>query len=385
MESNILKNIELKFKWIINKLLCLTLKTGNTNTINGANGSLLVTDEVKWISAYDQHLEFIDSPVNISGIEGHTVIKIKDELIEFLKNPEVVPPDPPILIQTGNTDAIDGSNGTNIISTDVTLISAYEEHLEFTNGTNPGNTVIKIKDSLLDNINTTINNNASKVLLDSQEIKLSWKNGNINYAKTPLEDTTGIKDNIYTRNGFIYDSNNSSGTLPLEIEDINNLVISIPKWNEISAYNPKLIIDRYKPTKKKGDPANPGNIYPGTHYSSAGFKISKSIPLNASLQVIDFNQESYFKVKDWNGTDYNLITFVVPRGIGKRGANRYVRPVDTVSTQFFNARVYLQFRLQITKDNVVYTSKPLNKIKMICSLNIQGTDLVESKIKFKFT
>lgn len=313
MESNILNKIKNQIKWLLNRLQCISLTTGNTDSSNEANGSSIVTEEVNFISAFDEHLEFVDSVLNVPAGKGHTVIKIKDELLERLDT------------------------------------------------------------------------NTFKNVVDSQEIKISWKNGNTKYTKTPLENTTGIKNNIYTRNAFIFDFGNPSGTLPLEIEDVNNLVISMPKWSEISAYSPKLIIDRYKSTKKKGDPAKQNNIYPGIHYSSAGFKLSKTIPLNASLQVIDFDQEAYFKVKGWNGTNYNLITYLVPTGIGKRGANRYVRLVDSVSTQFFNARVYLQFRLQITKDGVVYTSKPLNKIKMICSLNIQSTNLVKSKIKFKFT
>lgn len=321
MESNIINKFKSQIKWIINQLLCLNLRTGNTDSINGANGSLLVTDEVKYISAYDQHLEFIDSPESISGIKGHTVIKIKDELVGVL------------------------------------------------------------------------NTNTFKNLLNSQEIKLGWKNGGIRYTKTPTENTVGVKTNIYTRNGFISNSNNlldPNRLLNLQIQDINNLIVTIPKFSEIASYQPKLIIQRYKPTKKKGTKGFLGITDLRNHYSTAKFRQPGNnvnrpsvIALTASNQIIDIGQEHYFSVKGWNGTAYNLVSNVYARGIGKRSSNKYLKaPVS-----FYNARVYLEFRLQITKDAIVYTSSPLNKIKMIASLNINQTlnTLVKSKIKFKFT
>lgn len=317
MESNILKKIEAKFKWILNKILCMTLKTGNTDTINGVNGSLLVTDEVQYISAYDQHLEFIDSPETISGIKGHTVIKIKDELIDALST------------------------------------------------------------------------NTFKNLLNSQEIKLSWKNGAVHYTKTPTENTVGITNNIYTRNGFISNSNNlldPNRLLNLQINEINNLIVEIPNYSEIAAYQPKLIITRYKPTKKKGL-SESYNPYP---YSTAKFRQPNNafnrpniITLSSAYQIVDIGQEHYFAVKNWNGTDYNLVYNVYAKGIGKRSSNKFLKtPIS-----LFNARIYLEFRLQITKNSIDYISSPLNKIKMIASLNINQSlnTLVKSKIKFKFT
>ena len=60
------------------------LDTSNTTEPDGSNGASIISTGVKQISAYDKHLEFIDSPMSVSNIPGHTVLKLKDEIADNL-------------------------------------------------------------------------------------------------------------------------------------------------------------------------------------------------------------------------------------------------------------------------------------------------------------
>lgn len=91
----LLEKLQYKINWIVKQIQCLkahdcecersfNLKTSVTNNIQGDDNTTIVSENVKQISAYNSHLEFIDSPETTSGIQGHTVLKIKDELIELL-------------------------------------------------------------------------------------------------------------------------------------------------------------------------------------------------------------------------------------------------------------------------------------------------------------
>lgn len=90
-----LDKIRQQIKWIIEQIQCLkkhdcecergfNLKTSLTDSPQGDNGAMIISENVQQISAFQEHLEFVDSPESNSGIPGHTVLKLKDEIAEQL-------------------------------------------------------------------------------------------------------------------------------------------------------------------------------------------------------------------------------------------------------------------------------------------------------------
>lgn len=65
-------------------LLNLNLITATTDNIMGTNGAGIISENVRVISAYDGHLQFIDSPEGISGVLGHTVLSLSDEFLNTI-------------------------------------------------------------------------------------------------------------------------------------------------------------------------------------------------------------------------------------------------------------------------------------------------------------
>lgn len=64
----------------------LTLNTSNTEHPQGLSDVTDVSLNVKQISAYKEHLEFVNSPVGLSNIVGHTVIKLSQKFLDFVNN-----------------------------------------------------------------------------------------------------------------------------------------------------------------------------------------------------------------------------------------------------------------------------------------------------------
>lgn len=59
-----------------------SLTSSNTTDPTGYSGVTMITPEVNQISAYTEHLEFVNSPEPLSGIKKHTVLRIAQSFID---------------------------------------------------------------------------------------------------------------------------------------------------------------------------------------------------------------------------------------------------------------------------------------------------------------
>ena len=66
------------------------LKTGLTDSSDGSNGSDDITSNVKYISADENYLMFINSPLNISNIEGNSVLTLTPNIIDKLNKLDIL-------------------------------------------------------------------------------------------------------------------------------------------------------------------------------------------------------------------------------------------------------------------------------------------------------
>ena len=62
------------------------LTTSNTEHPTGYNNVTIITPEVNQISAYKDHLEFVNSPEPLSGIKGHSVLRLTQSFINSILN-----------------------------------------------------------------------------------------------------------------------------------------------------------------------------------------------------------------------------------------------------------------------------------------------------------
>ena len=67
-----------------------SLKTGLTDSNDGSNGSDNISTNVKYISADESYLLFVDSPQSISNIQGNTVLTFTPSLIEKLNKLDIL-------------------------------------------------------------------------------------------------------------------------------------------------------------------------------------------------------------------------------------------------------------------------------------------------------
>ena len=66
------------------------LNTGLTDSSDGSTGSMDVTSNVKYISADENYLMFINSPLNISNIEGNSVLTLTPNIIDKLNKLDIL-------------------------------------------------------------------------------------------------------------------------------------------------------------------------------------------------------------------------------------------------------------------------------------------------------
>lgn len=66
------------------------LKTGLTDSGDGANGSNEISTNVKYISSDENYLLFVDSPQSISNIQGNTVLTFTPSLIDKLNKLDIL-------------------------------------------------------------------------------------------------------------------------------------------------------------------------------------------------------------------------------------------------------------------------------------------------------
>lgn len=249
--------------------------------------------------------------------------------------------------------------------------------------------------------------------LNSLELILAWKNGDT--QKSPkeiddlntIEDTQGITDSIYTRDGII--TNEMPDRLPsgrLKLPDsaidfkrhtrplINNLIVKIPEWASIKDYSPRLIISKYSWSKYKGKQDKPVGFENSPHWATAGYKFNKNltdirknvISLQKGYQVLDIGQEYYFAVmKNFDGSPNSISRLHV------RGANkRYQGMSKTDYTKLYNtgffAWVPLEFRIGITFEGKEIISKPLGRLKMQWKITANTADnfITKNTINFKY-
>lgn len=62
------------------------LATSNTTHPTGYDNVTLITPEVNQISAYKEHLEFVNSPEPLSNIVKHTVLRFSQKFLDFISN-----------------------------------------------------------------------------------------------------------------------------------------------------------------------------------------------------------------------------------------------------------------------------------------------------------
>lgn len=328
-----LDRIKQQIKWIIEQIQCLkkhdcecersfNLKTSTTDSPQGDNGAMVVSENVKQISAYDAHLEFVDSPEINSGISGHTVLKLKDEIAEQLS------------LQN--------------------LLNAQELNLGWKNG------------------DTRLNKNPESNTVGRTDNVYS-RNGFISY-ELPSIGTGGQL--IYTTPTL--EINNISNLI-VDIPNFDKIKKYNPKLVITRFRNSKT-----KGPQEIG--LIDSNHYSTAKFriSKHNFPFRPSeIALNSGYQVLDIGQENYFNVLSYDDKrGPTSIDMINTRGCGSRYSTKY----EEAGLFNYKAWVYLEFRLQFTVGNVTYLSKPLNKLKLFLNLRVNYSEnqLLDSKIKFKF-
>jgi hypothetical protein len=285
--------------------------------------------------------------------------------------------------------------------------------------------------------NVTINEKL-QIIANSSNLELKWKNRDRFYYKKPEQNTVGVQDSIYTRNGFIgyveptldefggvryiTDSKVKGGAVPAkkgkaqavpfseernlwEIDLINNLVINLDKktWNYIKDLKPFIQITRYKNSKNKG--AENVNFTGGVekninHTSTSGFKVNKKAPafrpskiyINSNFQVIDFGQEHYFRTDQYfsRGETGGILNRVKARGLLNRFDTTFQsnKPYQNEKMITKKSWIYLEFSIGFEYNKTEIISKPLNRLKMTFTLEDGNGDNGYVKrlnsIKFKY-
>ena len=76
-----------------------SLTVSNTSDPLGYSGVTMITPEVNQISAYKEHLEFVNSTEPLSGIKNHTVIKLSQKFFDDFATPNYIReiPEPEII------------------------------------------------------------------------------------------------------------------------------------------------------------------------------------------------------------------------------------------------------------------------------------------------
>lgn len=234
-------------------------------------------------------------------------------------------------------------------------------------------------------------------ILDTLDVDFNTKRGVIYKTKIKEENTVGVTDNIYTRNGFV--SFNpptiTSGVLVytdtnvVELDTISNLVFECNRnqFNKIRQFQPKLIIEKYKDSKRKGLQ----NINPSAenfHWRKSGYKRDSkplafrpdSITLNNPYQVIDFGQEHYFSIDQHfaSGTS-GSVSRISAKGLGNKFRMKQEIPS---ANSVLKAWLFLRFRVEITySDGTTMISKPLGNMKMIMSYTDFSPENISAGLK----
>lgn len=252
--------------------------------------------------------------------------------------------------------------------------------------------------------------------LNSLELILAWKNGDT--QKSPkviddfntIEDTQGITNSIYTRDGII--TNEIPTVLPsgrIQLPNsaidakrmlrplINNLIVKIPEWASIKDYNPRLVISKYSWSKHKGLQDKPIGFENSPHWSTAGYKFNKNtadvrknvISLQKGYQVLDIGQEYYFAVRPYFDGSADSIDRLHVRGANKRyqGTNKidYTLPPTIDGASGFFAWVPLEFKIAITFEGKEIISKPLGRLKMQWKVTKDSRgNFLQNNINFKY-
>lgn len=324
-----------QINWLARKISCLEsnncgcqnngqqfiLDTSNTTEPDGSNGASIISTGVKQISAYDKHLEFVDSPMSVSNIPGHTVLKLKDEIADNL---------------------------------------GFQ--------------------SMIDNLELNLSwKNGDRMLFKNQESNTVGITDNV-YRRTGVITYTYPR---FVSGSLVYDAPtlpvNEINNLVIDIPGFDKLKNYSPKI-VLSRYKPS----RNKagsPSVKKATGPNTQLEYSksGFKISHINDPLRPSkIALNAGHQVIDFGQEYYFTGTDW---DRNTYSKIYPRGISRRHSHVYMYNGNTRR----RAWMYFEVRIEINVNGTTYMSKPLNKFKMVYEQEISSENiLLNSRIKFKF-
>lgn len=248
-----------------------------------------------------------------------------------------------------------------------------------------------------------------QLIVNSSNLQLNYKNGDRKYIKSSNQNTVGIQDNIYTRNGFIgnysieidefgdvknLDTKGNPEKL-WEVNEINNLILNLDRktWNYIKNLSPFIQITRYKHSRNKGfeNEVFTGNVN-SRHRNISGFKLIKNSPkfkpsrinINSNYQVIDFGQEHYFKTNLEYADSRSDLSGISTKGLPNRFSKKYISRKGTTVNKSW---VYLEFQIGYIYNKIEYISNPLNRIKMILFVEIDeknNLQLINNVIKFKY-
>lgn len=197
-------------------------------------------------------------------------------------------------------------------------------------------------------------------VIKNQHVKNIFENVKLNLSWGKFDGRDITPDfSLYYKDVTFSDTLEVGGAITVKVR---HLIVKTENYNLISAYNPKVIIERYSPHKYKGknSTTNIKTYQPAGYkrdlYVIEGITRRSEFPLVSASFIQDIDAEKYFKDNK----------FPSVRGIG----NRNITNNDLVSSQFIKGYVYLRLKIQITINGINYTSDPKVSFRIVAQKKI---------------
>lgn len=169
------------------------------------------------------------------------------------------------------------------------------------------------------------------------------------------EATFGENPSNYTETVSIVGENST----PYSVKKYK-LLLEVPFWQDIKDYSPVLLIDRYKPKKKKGN-KKINKVIVGTSYRKAGYKHEtkestllnnriNEIALTNSKNILDFKQENHFVM---------IENKPKTSGISNSLNNKFWDSIKKIGPS-----IYLGFRLRLNNNQKIFETGHLGFLRM---------------------
>ncbi len=190
-------------------------------------------------------------------------------------------------------------------------------------------------------------------VVGNQSLEIDKNYDNIEFLPLwyPNNTSNGVINTYYSYDvGQTKDQYSSVGNLYVNAI-CQNLFFLIPNFNLIKDYEPQIIIEKYTPSKG----------YANRNPQGAGFKrvpLKSFLPINSEKVKLDFRQFEFFRITDKEGT-------LKSKGL----------PI----TKKRKAKVYLQFRLSLKINGVIYTSIPILNLKMVANFFTGNVPIVKER------